>query len=148
MKRFHWILVFSGLTFFPPTVQGDSAHAIIEFRRAETSPGKGLTEATVAGTVKKVYLHKHSFLTEKDIADTRVVDEKGSFCVEIKLSKEGQQKAAKLWPGHRDKPLAILLDGKVILAPTLLGPLPEKSRLRAWETKEEAERIAKKLRRR
>ena len=42
-----------------------------ELRRAESKPAEGLTEATVAGTKDKVYLHKEAALTNQDIAQAQ-----------------------------------------------------------------------------
>ena len=116
----------------------------LELRRAETKPAEGLTEAKVAGSDEKVYLRKEAEVTEKDVTQAQAVEHKGTFVIEIVLTKEGQKKLAKLTEEHVDKPLAILVDGKVIAAPVVRDKVPgEKAIITGNFTKEEAEKIAK-----
>jgi preprotein translocase subunit SecD len=116
----------------------------LELRRAETKPAEGLTEAKVVGSDQKVYLRKEAEVTEKDVTQAQAVEHKGTFVIEIVLTKEGQKKLAKLTEEHVDKPLAILVDGKVIAAPVVRDKVPgEKAIITGNFTKEEAEKIAK-----
>jgi outer membrane lipoprotein-sorting protein len=92
----------------------------VEFRRAENQPGEGLIEAAVAGTAQKVYLHVSADVTNADIAEARAgLDSREKPAVEITFTEEGAKKMAKLTAEHRNRPLAILVDGKVIGAPPL-----------------------------
>jgi preprotein translocase subunit SecD len=119
--------------------------AKLELRRAETKAAEGLTEAKVVGTDQKVYLHKEAELTDKDIAQARVVEDKQVIgpMIEIVFTKEGQAKIGKLTGEHLDKPLAILFEGKVIAAPVVRAKLDgEKALFTGNFTKEEAEKIA------
>jgi preprotein translocase subunit SecD len=117
----------------------------LELRRAETKPAEGLTEAKVAGSDEKVYLHKEAELTEKDVSKAQAIeDKKAGFAIEIVLTKEGQKKLAKLTEEHVNKPLAILVDGKVIAAPIVRDKLEGgKAVITGNFTKAEAEKIAK-----
>ncbi|HEX5273036.1 MAG TPA: hypothetical protein VFW33_21210 [Gemmataceae bacterium] len=124
----------------------DPPAAKFEIRRAETKPAEGLTEAKVEGTDEKVYLHKEAELTAKDVAKARVVEDKKSGpAVEIVFTEEGQKKAAKLSEAHKDKPLAILVDGKVVAAPVVRDKLGAKGLITGKFTKEQAEKLAKSL---
>ena len=92
----------------------------VEFRRAENQPGEGLVEAAVAGAAQKVYLHASADVTNADIAEARAAfDSQQKPVVEITFTEEGAKKMATLTAEHRNKPLAILVDGKVIGAPPL-----------------------------
>jgi preprotein translocase subunit SecD len=115
----------------------------IEFRRAEREPAQGLQEATIEGTTAKIYLHKGPGVTNEDIAEARAVTEGGPR-VELTLTGAGKEKMAKLTTGHQGKPLAVLVDGKVIAAPTVRDPITDNAML-SVRTNEEAERIAKGL---
>jgi tetratricopeptide (TPR) repeat protein/predicted Ser/Thr protein kinase len=116
-----------------------------ELRRAESKPGAGLTEAVVAGTNKKVYLYKEAAITNKEIAETQAAtDNSNKSALAITLTKEGQKKFAELTREHLGKPLAIILDGKVLSAPTVGGKFSgDKVIISVSFTKEEAEKIAK-----
>src|SRR4051812_34317336 len=83
-----------------------------ELRRAEGKPVEGLTEATVAGTKDKVYLHQEAALTNQDIARAQATTDAGDKpAVEITLTEGGRKKLAKLTEDHQGKPLAILVAG-------------------------------------
>ena len=115
-----------------------------EVRRAERKPAEGLTEAKVEGTDTKVYLHKEVELTNEDIAGAKAVtDESKANIVEVELTKEGRQKLARVTKAHQGKPLAILVDGKVVAAPVVRDEITGHARISGNFTKEEAERIAK-----
>jgi preprotein translocase subunit SecD len=118
----------------------------VEIRLAETKAAEGLTEAKVSGTDTKVYLHKEVVATNKDIA-TALVEDTDQPSVEVTFTKEGQKKMAKATADHKDKPLAILVDGKVIFAPIVRDKIAgAKARISLCVgTKAEAERIAKGL---
>jgi preprotein translocase subunit SecD len=119
------------------------APAKFELRRAEAKPAAGLTEAKVAGKDEKVYLHKEVELTDKDIAKANVIeDELHGPTLEIIFTKEAQKKIAKMTEEHMGKPLAILVDGKVVGAPIVRDKLTEKAILTRMFTKEEAEKLA------
>jgi preprotein translocase subunit SecD len=131
--------------------EGKARDAVrIEFRRAETEPGEGVTEATAPGTKKKVYLHKESEITNEDIADATidlVSEDLGEPGLELTFTKEGQKKLAKLTTEHQGKPLAILVDGKLLTAPTVRTKLEEKAYISGGLKKAEVERIVNGLKR-
>jgi preprotein translocase subunit SecD len=122
----------------------ENAKVKVEFRRAETEPAKGLTEAVVAGTKKKIYLHKTADATNEDIAEVRAtVDGKKNPAIEIVFTKDGAKKVAAMSKQHKDRPLAIMVDGKVLSAPILRDTIQEKAMITGHVTKEEVDRIVK-----
>jgi preprotein translocase subunit SecD len=122
----------------------DKPSVKVEFRRAEKAAAEGLTEATIEGTKEKVYLHKTADLTNADVAEARVIVETDKHpAIEIVFTKEGVAKMKKVSEEHRNKPLAIVVDGKVISAPVLKAVISEKAMITGTFTKEEADRIAK-----
>jgi preprotein translocase subunit SecD len=128
----------------PPQAAEPPPKVKVEFRRAETKAAEGLTEATVVGSDTKIYLHKTAELTNEDVASARAIDDKDKGpMVEIVFTKEGAKKAAKLSEEHADKPVAILIDGKVVSAPTVRAKFGEKVQITGKYTKEEAEKLAK-----
>jgi len=124
-----------------------AATAKVEFRRAESKPGKGLEEAIVEGNKDKVYLHQNADLTNQDI-DSAFVEKFESlnqYLINVMFTKEGSKKMTKLSKEHLHKPLAILIDGKVISAPIISSELSNSCVIAGYLKKEEAERIAKLL---
>jgi preprotein translocase subunit SecD len=117
----------------------DKERAKVEFRRAETRPADGLKAATVAGTERKVYLHATAELTEKDVAAAAVGP---GPSIDVTLTEAGAKKLEKLSGDHLDKPLAILVDGKVIAAPTIRAKLGGTVVITGDFTKAEAEKLA------
>jgi preprotein translocase subunit SecD len=116
----------------------------LELRRAEAEPAEGLTEATVAGTTKKVYLHKEADATNEDVAGARATEDiRGRPSIEITFTEAGAKKMARLCEQHHKRPLAIVVDGKVISAPIVYGKFSTKAEITGMFTKEEAERIVK-----
>jgi preprotein translocase subunit SecD len=115
----------------------------VEVRRAESKPAEGLTEAKVAGTEEKIYLHKEVELSNDDIASAKAAtDQSKAYVVDVELTKEGRQKLARVTKEHQGKPLAILVDGKVVAAPVVRDEVVGNARISGNFTKEEAERIA------
>jgi len=126
---------------------GKKALVKFELRRAETRPAKGLTEAVVEGTGQKVYLHKEVALTNLDVARAEVKLEPGQApAVEVTLTERGAERLAKLTERHQGKPLAILLDGKVVATPVVRATISGgQALITADFTREKAERIAQGL---
>jgi preprotein translocase subunit SecD len=118
--------------------------ATVEIRRAETAPADGLTEAKVASTDEKVYLHKAAELTNEDIASARRTnDGLGGAAIEVILTEAGGKKMFKLTGQHLNKPLAVLLDGKVICAPIIRAKITDHAMLTGQFTAENIDQFVK-----
>jgi preprotein translocase subunit SecD len=116
----------------------------LEFRRAELEPAPGLTEATVAGTTDKVYLHKTSDATNEDVADVRASEDiEKNPAIDVAFTKAGARKMARLSEEHKGKPLAILVDGKVITAPRIAATFSERAMLTGRFTRDEVEKLVR-----
>lgn len=139
-------LVFlSCLAWTSAAPPADQSGVTFELRQAESKPAEGLTEASVAGTKNKVYLHKEAGLTKQDIVRAQATtDVEDKPAVEITLTEEGRRKLAKLTEDHQGKPLAIMVAGKVIAAPIVRTKLNQDKVLVSGSfTKEEVDRIAR-----
>jgi preprotein translocase subunit SecD len=122
----------------------DKPQVRLELRRAETKPGEGLTEATVAGTSQKIYLHKKAEIDNKDIARARAMeDDRGHPAIEVVFTREGARKAARMSEAHKGKPLAILLNGKVVGAPVVRDRLSDHALITGTFTQKEVDRLVK-----
>ncbi|MFT3879559.1 MAG: hypothetical protein QM703_07860 [Gemmatales bacterium] len=147
------VMFSASLALMPLTVRADDPKVVtavkVEFRRAETKLGKGLVEAVIQGKKEeKVYLHPNAELTHQDI-ESAFVDSFGSsaneYMVQVAFTKEGARKMTALSKEHLHKPLAILIDGKVVSAPVIASELSNGCVIAGNFKKEEAERIAKQL---
>jgi hypothetical protein len=120
----------------------------VEFRRAEDKPAEGLKEAIIEGTEKKVYLHKKAELTKEDIAEAlgNILKDK-TLAIDILFTAEGKKKIEKLSKEHLNKPIAIIIDGKVVSAPVLDEVISERALISGFSTLEEVERIVSALER-
>ncbi|MFC1496086.1 protein translocase subunit SecD [Candidatus Margulisiibacteriota bacterium] len=82
--------------------------------------GDGMKGKTIPIILKKVYL------TGADLKATYPqVDEYGNPSVSFELNPEGTKVFAELTSRHVEKPIAILLDGKIISAPNVRTPITE-----------------------
>ena len=119
-------LVFAALTSQTWFHVGATLQAAVRFeaRLAEDQPDAGLDPARVAGSDRVVYLHPEIIVTNDDIADTEVVvgDSPSQFGVRVDFNAAGTQKMEQATADHIGRPVAILLDGDVVLAATLRSP--------------------------
>jgi preprotein translocase subunit SecD len=121
----------------------DQSTVKFEVRRAEGKPAAGLTEAKVGSTNEKVYLHQEIELSNEDIAAAKAIADKSQGnVIEVDLTRQGQEKMAKLTKAHLGKPLAIMIDGKVIAAPVVHAVINSKAVISGNFSKEEAAQIA------
>jgi hypothetical protein len=116
-----------------------------EVRLAENGPAPGLREAKVSGSNRSVYLQDEIVVTNSDIAVTQVVQgpEPSEYSVGIEFNAAGARKMRAATGNHIGKPVAILLDGQVVMAPTLRSPIDARARITGNFTRSQAERIVK-----
>lgn len=118
----------------------------LELRRAEFEPGDGLMKATVEGSGLPIYLHQAVELGNEDIAEAKGnVLEDDSLAVAVMFTAAGSAKMRRVSKEHRNKPLAIVVDGKVTSAPVLTGIISERGLITGPFTAEDIERIVEGL---
>ncbi len=125
-----------------------AAQVRFEVRLAEESPAAGLRVAAVADTGRLVYLHPELVVGNDDIAQTWVVESMPRFAVGVKLLPGGAGRMHQATASHVGRPVAILLDGVVVMAPTVRSPIDGTAVITGDFTRDEAERIAAGLERR
>ncbi len=117
-----------------------------ELRLAENEPADELIEADIVGSEDKVYLHKTAVVTSKDIVESSVIlDEFDRPSIAFTFTEEAAEIIAEVSANHMGKRLAILVEGKVISAPTIQDRFSQKVRITGNFTAKEAARIAKAL---
>jgi preprotein translocase subunit SecD len=138
------VLAATCLAFAGPfaSARPDEKKVIVEFRRAETRPADGLAEVMVEGTTQKVYIPKKTDATTADIAEAKAaLDGGGNPAIDITFTKEGAKKMLALTEKHRDKPLAILINGKVVSAPVVREKFGERAQINGAFTQKEVEKL-------
>jgi hypothetical protein len=114
-----------------------------EVRLAEDDPAAGLRAVRVLGAEHTVYLHPEAIVTNSDVATARVVtgDSPSHFGVAIEFKAAGADKMRTATAGHLGRPIAILIDGGVVMAPTVRSPISALAEINGDLTRAEAERI-------
>ena len=124
----------------------DEPAAVAEIRLAENEPADALIEAEIVGTAEKVFLHRTAAVTSKDIAEASgILDEYDRPAISITFTDDGSKKIAEVTGNHQGKRLAIVVDGRVITAPTIFTRVGKKVRITGNFTEQEATRICKAL---
>jgi preprotein translocase subunit SecD len=116
-----------------------------EVRLAEDRPAPGLREAKISGSDRSVYLHEEVIVSNSDIAAARVVrgDGPSQYSVNVEFNASGAEKMNSATRNHIGKPVAILIDGQVIVAPVVRSIIGASAVVNGNYTKAQAERIVK-----
>ena len=124
---------------------GSTAQAAVRFevRLAEDQAAAGLDAARVAQN-RVIYLHRDAIVTNADIATSRVVPgaTPSQFWIDVRLNDAGAQKMRQATTSHIGKPVAILIDGDVVAAPTVKSPIGAAAMISGDFTRADADRIA------
>ena len=126
-----------------PAAEAVSA-VTVEFRLAATETGPGLLEATIADSEQTIYVRPAAFLSNEQVQSAvAIADEDGRPAIEVVFTPEGRRIMATVTGGHVNRPVAILVDGVVIAAPTVREQI-DGGVVRITEnlTQEEARRVA------
>jgi len=113
-----------------------------EVRLGEDKPAPGLREVKVSGSERSVYLHDEVVVSNSDIAAARLVQGSPTqYSVGIEFNASGAEKMHAATGGHIGKPVAILLDGQVVMAPVVRASLGGSAVITGNFTRAQAERI-------
>ena len=122
-----------------------AAAAAIKFevRLAEDSPVTGLTEAPVEGSNQKIYLYAETLASNEDVTSTRTMPvNAGRFGVAVEFNAEAAARMERATAKHNGRPLALILDGRVVAAPIVRGTIGRSAVLEGNYSEAEARRIA------
>ncbi len=114
-----------------------------EVRLAEEQPGADRRAAKVAGSDRVIYLQDDVVVTNGDIARSAVAPgaTPSTFNVGIRFNEAGAEKMRRATANHLGKPIAVLIDGEVVMAPTLRSPVSDSALISGDFSQAEAERI-------
>lgn len=120
----------------------------IEFRWAEEKPTRGVTDEKgldLSCTDKKVYLHTEAVLSNADVAQAQLrkanARPEEKYFLEVTLTREAAKRMARSSAANLNKPLVVLVEGKVVAAMVVMSTLSETIPVSGYFTKAEAERI-------
>jgi TonB family protein len=97
----------------------------LEIRLAETMPGVGLREAVVAGSDQRIYLHPTPLATWADVTIARVIGPGNPTSVAVTFNGPAAARLESGTASHLGKPVAIILDGRVVAAPIVRSPISD-----------------------
>ena len=115
----------------------NAAGSRMEIRLAESAFTPGLREVVVSGTNEQIYLHPTTLATWSDVTVARIVNQGGRVVMQRNRVLMQDQRAAvavtfnsaaaariqSATAAHIGRPLAILIDGRVVSAPTVKAPI-------------------------
>jgi preprotein translocase subunit SecD len=136
------VVVPIAFRFWSPFVRNVQAAVRFEVRLAERAPAPGLKEADSADG-SKIYLYDEIIVNNSDIAHAEVKPQHNGpyFQVWVTLTPAGAQRMHDTTMKNIGKPMAILIDGEVIMAPVIRDALSEYAVIDGRLTEREAERI-------
>ncbi|MFN0052347.1 MAG: protein kinase domain-containing protein [Planctomycetales bacterium] len=118
-----------------------------ELRLAHFEPGADRTEHTVPGSQQKVYLDREPLARLFDVFFVQVInDAAGQPAIEIHFAGSSASRIQELTQSHLNQPVAMLVDGKLLSAPTIRKPFGGVTVITGDFNREEAERIVKQIR--
>ena len=134
--------VLSALPVDLPALGLQNATAL-EVRLAESAPAAGLVEAVVQGSNQKIYMQPASIVTSADVTSAQVIDAGGGrYSVGVAFTAPASNRLAESTKIHMGRPVAILLNGRVIAAPVVRSMIRDSAVISGDFTKAEADRIA------
>jgi len=133
--------VLSALPLELPAL-GLQGRTSLEIRLAELQPAAGLVEAVVEGSNQKVYLRPETVVTGADVTGASVIDAgAGHYSVGVAFTAAGSNRLAESTKIHMGRPVAIVLNGRVIAAPVVRSMIRDSAVISGDFSKAEADRI-------
>ena len=119
------------------------AQVRFELRLAEDRPAPGLLVDEVQNSKRLLYLHPETVVGNDDVAQTWVVEAAaGEYAVGVQFLPEGAARLKQASEAHTGRPMAVLIDGRVVMAPTVRSPMSDSATISGSFNRAEAERIA------
>jgi hypothetical protein len=139
------ILFFADRMWSPLVNDVYAAPVRFELKLAEDKPAAGLREAKIAGTDRLVYLHAETIVANSDIARAYIiqVDHSSQYDVGVEFNPSGTEKIRAATARHIGRPVAILLDGQVVMTATVRAPIAESAEISGHLSRTEADKIVK-----
>lgn len=102
----------------------------VEFRLAEEAMGDGLAPFKIAGTGREIFLYPDQVLSPNDIASVCFEkNARGRTFISVNMTDVGAEKLAKVSKNNVGKHLAVVLNGRVIVAPRIMSEMKRSAQL-------------------
>lgn len=125
------------------TVDVEAAAIRFDVRLAEERPAEGLRAAAVTASGATIYIPQDVVVSNGDIVEAHAVPGHAStFSVAVTFSAEGAAKLRDATRRHMGRPLAIVVDGKVVVAPVVRATVSTSAVIDGDFSEAEAEAIA------
>lgn len=111
-----------------------------EVRLAEETPAPGLSEAKIAGSNRSIYLHDEVVISNSDIDRAELIGtgNPARFSIGVHFTENGTQKIGLATANHIGRPVAILIDGDVVMAPVVRSAIGNSAVINGDYTREQA----------
>lgn len=119
-----------------------SAAVRFEIRLAEDQPIPGLVVAQVGTSKTLIYLHPEIVVNNDDVAQSWISQDGPGFSVAVQFVPSGAERMRQATASHVGRPLAVLIDGAVVMAPTVRAPVGELGMITGGFTRAQADKIA------
>lgn len=138
------VAAIAGLGLWRLGVTPAMAAVRLEIRLAEAWAAPRLREAPVGAHPRIVYLHDDVVVSNEHVAaaHVRAGRDADHFDVEVVFTPEGARRMFQATSAHIGRPVALLVDGLVVMAPTVRSAIDDRARLTGDYTRAEAEHIA------
>ncbi len=137
------IVVFALMLLCSLLASAGENTAGVEIRKASFEPFPGAEEIHLEGHERPVYLATEVEFTNHDFASATVVERHGGGPgLALVLTEEAARRMAQLTTERINQPMAVLIDGEVIMLPVIRSMIQDKVVIDGNFTFEEAEQLA------
>jgi hypothetical protein len=108
-------------------------------------PGGGVVEASSAVGGEPVLIHQERYVSNSDVESAWVKQADSGCQVEVRLTDEGAEKLARLTRDHIGEQLALVIDGEVVMTPTIRSEMSQQVLVTGNFTDSDCEELARGL---
>ena len=142
------IVVLALLLFCSVVIPAEGTLTILEVRKAEFETFPGADQVYVKGSERPIYIAAQAEFTNRDFSAVNAVgDLHGEPGLELILTETAAHRMEELSSRWIGKPLAIMVNGDVVLAPIVRDVLGERLIVQGRFTLKEAQDLAANVRR-
>ena len=105
-------------------------------------PGGGVVEASSAVGGEPVLIHQERYVSNSDVESAWVKQADSGCQVEVRLTDEGAEKLARLTRDHIGEQLALVIDGEVVMTPTIRSEMSQQVLVTGNFTDSDCEELA------
>jgi preprotein translocase subunit SecD len=142
--RLFFIALISLLVFACTEQNVPVKKVTVEFKAAGIEPDSLTTPMLIPASGDTLYVEPEVIISNSDIDYASVYNENDKSFIQLQMNEEGTKKLAEYTQSHIGTRVAVLLDGKLSIAPTIRAALQDgKAMITGNFSKKEAEEIAR-----